>query len=42
MGGARVQHNDDITAKGKIIPVLRKVPRHEDVFREWRYSATHS
>jgi hypothetical protein len=28
--------------KGKIVPVLNKAPRHEDVLGEWRYSSTHS
>jgi hypothetical protein len=28
--------------KGKVVPVLKKAPRHEDVLEEWRYSSTHS
>jgi hypothetical protein len=26
----------------KVVPVLNKAPRHEDVLREWRYSSAHS
>jgi hypothetical protein len=28
--------------KGKFVPVLNEVPRHEDVPGEWRYSSTHN
>jgi hypothetical protein len=28
--------------KGKVVPVLNKAPRHEDVLGEWKYSSTHS
>jgi hypothetical protein len=27
--------------KCKVVPVLKKTPRHEDVLGEWRYSSTH-
>jgi len=27
--------------KGKIVPVLNKASRHEDVLGKWRYSSTH-
>jgi hypothetical protein len=31
-----------VKGKGKVVPVLNKAPRQEDVLEEWRYSATHS
>jgi hypothetical protein len=29
-------------SKGKVVHVLNKAPRHEDVSGEWRYSSMHS
>jgi len=31
-----------LSCKGKIVPVLDKSPRYEDVLGEWMYSSTHS
>jgi hypothetical protein len=28
--------------EGKIVPVLNKAQRHEDVLKDWRYSSMHS
>jgi hypothetical protein len=31
-----------VKGKGKVVPVLKYAPRHEDVLGEWRYSSMHS
>jgi hypothetical protein len=31
-----------VKVKGKVVPVIKYAPRHEDVLGEWKYSSTHS
>jgi len=33
---------EDLKGKGKVVPLLNRAPRHEDVLGEWRYSFRHS